>query len=205
VRKFQKNKNVKRFLSYVKKELKTAGFSIKISPTLNVFTPCKLKTSGYFLLDTKQIVVAGKSRWLEVLTHEFCHFLQYTSQCKQWITTNELDRCGYTIENIVDQKIKFTKPEINLIVEANRNLELDCEKRTVQLIQEWGLPINVEEYIQDCNVYLFLYTHINKNRKWHKKYPGDLPEIQEMVPTKFLKSYKKMPKGFEEMVNNNCF
>ena len=84
------------------------------------------------------------------------------------------------------------------------DLELDNEKRSVQLIKDFNLPINIEKYTRCANAYVLFYNWMLTSRKWCK--PGNTPYSNKAVVAacspKFNMRYDqlsaKMRLAFEE-------
>jgi hypothetical protein len=142
-----------------------------------------LPCSGYF--DEKNLVVATNKKnikeWLDVLVHESCHLDQFLEKSKLWVSdANSL----FLVEAWIHKK--------NISIERRdrgfRNtvaLELDCEKRTIAKIKEYGLDINKDEYIQKANSYLFAYLYALIYRKWYPT-PYENPRVWRKMPKNFL-------------------
>lgn len=67
-------------------------------------------------------------------------------------------------------------------------LELDCEKRAVEKIKKYKLNLNVEEYIQTGNVYLFSYFCFYHLKCWYdsKFRIYDQEELVNQMPKTYL-------------------
>jgi hypothetical protein len=46
-------------------------------------------------------------------------------------------------------------------------IELDCERRTVELLRNLQAPIDLDEYTQKANAYVMSYVNVRKTRKWY--------------------------------------
>jgi len=78
-------------------------------------------------------------------------------------------------------------------------LERNNEMRSVRLINEWGLSIDVDKYIKKANSYLMFYNWMKQTRRWCK--PNNMPyhnkRVVAAMPTNFKMDYTKLPKKFE--------
>lgn len=81
-----------------------------------------------------------KTKVLEIFTHEYCHFEQWVDNSLVWQKADR-DIFYYDLIDCID------------IAE----LELDCEKRTLNKIKVYELPINEIRYIQIANAYIASY------------------------------------------------
>ena len=79
-----------------------------------------------------------------------------------------------------------------------RDLELDNEKRSVKIIKEWGLPIDIKEYTQKANAYVNLYNRLAVTRKWPsvKNSPYKNPKIYKQMPKIFRMDYKNLSEKY---------
>lgn len=179
------------FLDHVKKECKSHGIKLdlrKRSGYLRIGG--NIMCSGYFDSENKELVVATKrTDWLDILVHEYAHLTQFADQCDAWVegasTTDEIDRWlgGEEIEDI----------ERHIV--ACRNLELNNEKRSIEIIKKFDLPIDVERYTKKANGYVYFYTWMLRTRRWSK--PGNSPYSNETVidamPKEFQEDYENLP------------
>ena len=138
--------------------------------------------------------------WLSVYVHESAHFLQYLDKDSIWHKGEDhVDK----LFNWFDNEGKATKRDVY----GCQMLELDCEKRAVELIKEYGLKLNLDRYYQESNAYLFIYNVAYETRKWPKKSPYKIPKIVDMMPTKHLNktAYKKSPSGYTRLIKKHCY
>lgn len=73
----------------------------------------------------------------------------------------------------IENKIELNENQLDEYIKLSRNVELDCERRSVSKIEAFNLPINVKEYIQKANSYIFFYTAMKKTKAWYV--PGKEP------------------------------
>lgn len=179
------------FLNHVKRECKSHGIKLDLRKRSSYLKMTgNIKCSGYFDSENKQLVVAIKRvDWIDILVHEYAHLTQFVDQCEAWVagasTTDEIDRwlSGEEIENIERHVVSC------------RNLELDNEKRSVEIVKKFDLPIDVERYTKKANAYVYFYTWMLKTRRWSK--PGNSPYSNETVieamPSEFQQDYENLP------------
>lgn len=142
--------------------------------------------------------------WVPVFLHEYCHYKQFKENSKKW--DNFLKVGGYKIWDWINNKIELNSSELKEIVNVTRDLELDCEKRVIKIIEKYELGcIDIKEYIKMSNAYMFFYSLLPKTRKWYTMAPYDFNNILKIVPDKFVDNYDIVPKGFELEVMKNCF
>ena len=146
-------------------------------------------TNGYFDSDNRVLACAtGKelNQWLPILIHEASHMDQYLENDPVFTDLLGLDETFKWNEGSED--VDFNK--INNEIASGIAVEVDCEKRTVEKIKQYGLEfvVGIEEYIQKSNSYVLFYLWMKKNRSWYKI--GFEPYNVKSV-------YSKMPKTFE--------
>jgi hypothetical protein len=75
-----------------------------------------------------------------------------------------------------------------------RDLELDNEKRTVNVIKKFGLDINLSEYIQKSNAYVQYYNYMYYNRAWctPTNSPHRVTDVWKNMPKTFNMKYNGM-------------
>jgi hypothetical protein len=153
--------------------------------------------------DEKKLVFAyatGQTldNWGPIFAHEFCHFLQWKDKEQIWydyknITTKE----SFDIYH----NLPISQERLDFCLDATREIELDCEKRTVQLFKKYKIPIDIKNYIRGANAYIHFYNHIKKYRQWYP--PGKMPyarkRLKEVASSRFYKDYNEIPLSMAEL------
>jgi hypothetical protein len=141
---------------------------------------------GYF--DTDKLVVCITKGWLENFVHESCHMEQYLTDTDLWnklsIGVNAFNRYC-TGELQLDNKALYDA--IQLVIAS----ELDCEKRVINKIKKYKLPIDIKEYKQRINTYLYTYLTFLKTYTWYDHHANR--EVYSLAPVRFQKKYRKVP------------
>lgn len=158
----------------------------------------KIYSAGYWDdSNNKQPVLAcqvtsKEQDWVPIFAHEYCHFQQWVDQCDSWKAARHVK--GDVMESILHNK-PVSEKILNSSLDAVRDLELDCEKRTVQLFKYYKVPINVREYIKRANCYIHFYNHIKDYRKWYEQdnKPYQNSKLLLMSSSKFYKNYDDIP------------
>lgn len=145
-----------------------------------------------------------QENWLITFLHESCHMDQWIEKTKEWndcIVADNVESLDL-VDLWLDRKIELSPRQLNRYINTSRNIELDCEKRAVNKIKKYKLPVNTEEYIQRANAYIFFYTLIKKTRKWYKieSAPYNNKEVWSQMPDYFISNYNKIPKKEEEIL-----
>lgn len=192
------NSKETRFVKWVKRQCKKYGVKCELRNVKYLKINGTIRCSGYFD-DTdsqpKLVVAMNQSDWLGILVHEYCHLTQWSDGIPLWKSAEtslvKVDEwlSGEEVENIEDH------------LAIVRDLELDNEKRSVELIRKWGLGIDVDNYIQKANAYVQFYNYLGKTRRWSK--PNNAPysnkNVVNAMPTTFRMNYKRMSKRVEKI------
>lgn len=195
------------FVRHVRKHIGEYGFTLVFGKGKRVNVG-NARCSGYFNYgrnkrERKIVVARGGETWLYVLAHEYCHFLQWLDQ-----SSNSLKKfddaqnivnhvsVGFVNKNLTQKQIKnaFTKIAEN---------ERDCERRTVKLLEDWGIAFNKDMYIKKANLYVYLH-HMWREHKFFTPhfdvYKSN--KLLKMLAGNFkVKSHLVVPKPVKEELN----
>jgi hypothetical protein len=171
------------------------------------------EVSGLFDSDNLELTVNTNKPtedWISIMIHESCHMDQHIEQCKEW--TN-LDVKGHDATTLLDmwlQHVIDLNPEqLKNVIDKVLEMELDCEKRSVEKIKKYKLPINVKEYTQKANAYMYFYRALAKTRKWtnKSKSPYSLTNIWKQMPSKLLNSQADYKESnlLVDLIVSECF
>jgi hypothetical protein len=155
-----------------------------------------IKCSGYFDDHSNKLAVAMKSTMaLEILVHEFGHLTQYIDNCKPWKNLGDsLDKMTAWLQG--EEIEDYSKH-----IDAARDMELDNEKRSVKIIKDFNLNINIDQYIKKANSYVYFYNWMKHTRRWSR--PTNSPyknaNLINIMPDQFQKSYKTIPKSIKKV------
>lgn len=161
------------------------------------------KCNGYFNDLTEGFngptlaISVGKpvEKWLPTLLHEFCHFKQWYYEDPLWMN---LRKNNIQEEDLLFDWIngkEFPDGFITELMPRVRDMELDCEKRVIELVNKRPtLPINPAEYTKNANAYINFYTYMAMKRKWYVigKEPYNNPEIIKLMSDKFDMDYDNL-------------
>jgi hypothetical protein len=182
----------KKFVNSVKRKCKYHNVNLVLSPSKHVILTDDYKNecSGYF--GEKLLVVAcGKPAedWIDIFVHESSHmdqWIQKDSRLEQW------DNATSSMWEYLCGNKLLNKAQLKNIVDSIIDLELDCEKRSVEKIKKWKLPIDLDDYIRVSNAYIFSYRLIGT----YKRFPTGIALDDKLInaaPKVFLKSYQQIP------------
>jgi hypothetical protein len=192
-------------------QLKSYNVEIKFTTNKKVFVDFdNTYTKGFFDDSSnprKPILACSVSgdleEWITVFAHEFCHFLQWKEKKKIWQEYSKLD--GDILERCINNK-PIKKQTLEKYLNCVRDMELDCEKRTVKLLKKYKLPIDYKKYIQAANIYVHYYNYIKICRSWYTKNgmpPYQIKEILDSVKPEFYKSYSEIPENLLLLFQKN--
>jgi hypothetical protein len=142
--------------------------------------------------------------WLPIFLHETCHKDQYLEKSDLWFAKigNEYDALlifDMWIDHHIELKPHQLRPVLTQIIEV----ELDCERRSVEKIKKFNLPINIQEYIQKSNSYIWYYHAAAYHRAYTQrsspytnvelwsKMPVDMDQNYSTINSKMLKLFTK--------------
>jgi hypothetical protein len=188
------------FVKWVKNECKKHGVECCLRKVKYLRLEKTIKCSGYFDDGCgggapKLVVAVNRPDWLEILVHEYCHLTQWKSGYKLW------NRAGESLHHIEKWLSGERVSRISNHLANARDLELDNEKRSVELIKKWNLDIDVDNYIRKANAYIQFYNYLRMSRKW--SLPSNSPytnkNLLSVMSNKFNMNYKKMSKRVEKI------
>lgn len=150
----------------------------------------------------KLIIATDKElqSWVEILIHESCHLDQYLE-----IGSYDKFKCADKLFDLLE--INPFSREIPQLIIQTRDIELDCERRSLDKIYEYGLLwlIDPKNYIKKANAYLLFYTYMLTSRRWYDVPPYDIPEIVENCPDYFLNDYNILDDKLKDIYDRTYF
>lgn len=144
-----------------------------------------------------RIATGGDQKtWLEVFLHETCH-LDQAQENQEWF--NSIDPHIADLDNWLDNKetkLPVSWETVSKIVE----LEHDCEKRAIEKIKTFSLPINIDNYSQKANAYLKSYIQTLNDKKWDST-PYTNPDKWRSMP-KTLMTMQELDEIAQKTLSN---
>ena len=204
------NQNVEKFISHVKSECLSVGVVFKPYKRSYIRLTDDIKCGGFFddgsstEPGSRKATLAfaqGRPDYLELLVHEYCHLTQWAEQIPLWLAS---DSSLTIVDNWLSGK-EYSEEEIHAAISNSRDLELDNEKRSVEMMKRWELPIDTDLYTQKSNAYVLFYNWIKLSRKWSnpKNPPYGNPVILTAMSKRFDMDYEKLTPELIELFNNN--
>jgi hypothetical protein len=184
------------FINHVKKTCKIYGVKCSLRNVKYVKMDDNVKCSGWFDEEKPELVVAmNRPDWIEILAHEYSHLTQWVEQIKIW---KEAEVSLSKVWEWLDGK---NVKNIDKHISVARDVELDNEKRTVEVIKHFELDVDLEHYIKKANAYVHFYNYMKKTRKWCK--PNNNPykneKVKSIMSTKFDMNYNVLLPEIEKV------
>lgn len=191
-----RDKKWKRFLEHVIEQCKLKNVELDLRKSKYLELSDNIKCGGYFDSDIPKLACAMDHKESKtLLIHEYCHMTQWLDEIPLWNESAE------SIE-LVDKWLGGEDVEnIGKHVRISKDLELDNEKRAVQIMKDWDLEIDIEDYIRKSNAYVLFYLYLEKSRKW--SVPGNSPytnkRVLELMSSKFDMNYDVLDPSIEKI------
>jgi hypothetical protein len=180
------------FIQYVKDECKKHGIKCSLRNTKFVSLGKGSKCSGYFDSANK-ILVCSMNRLdaIEILVHEYCHLTQWVENIAIWRICDELNTFQLMDEWLQGNEVK----NIKKVLSYNRDLELDNEKRSVEMCKRFNLNVDLIHYAKKANSYIYFYNWMKESRRWCKPLnsPYKNTRLIEAMPEHFNNNYNVLP------------
>lgn len=140
-------------------------------------------------------VACGKSikTWLLIFVHETCHLDQYLEKLPIWDKTLNGVPTTDLMDRWLNKSIELTDYELKIIFDNVIDLESDCERRSVEKIKQWELPIKIDTYIKKSNAYIWSYRLIQETRNWDYSAAYTYSNIWKTMPKSFPVNYDELP------------
>jgi len=162
--------------------------------------------SGYFDDVLKELYVATKKSqkdWFETFIHEYCHFQQWMEREPTFMKLTHNRQLDNDIWDWIQGKGNISIQRFRRSMRAYRQMELNCERRVIKLIDKYNLSVDKKEYIRSANVYVLFYGLLESIKKWYKFSPFN-KRLYVFVPDTFIRSFK-IPPGFKEKILKICY
>lgn len=167
------------------------GVPVLMSPEASVALSDGSRCSGFFEEEPLLLHVSTgvpEHDWLGILMHEYSHLTQWAEKCAIYV---EHKKAPDVWAWLAGKPVRNAKKA----VAVTRELEADCERRTVRLLHELKAPLDPAVYCQQANAYIHFHNVMAEKRKWVKA-PGVLrrPEVYRHFNTTMDEDFSKTPK-----------
>lgn len=172
-------------------ELRQEGVTLKLSESDHILY-METRCSGFFIDSPLTFALAkGRKDSFEIFLHEYSHFTQYKENSPFW-TGNKIHsfEAGDIIDLWISGKVDLNPVQLDDIFRRVMAVEYDCEQRTVQLIKDNSLDVNIENYIKKANAYVLSYQLVKKYRRWY---------VEGMSPYSVESIIEKMPSEWKDI------
>lgn len=165
-------------------------------------------TAGFFYEVKPPILAVATGvdfkKWILTLIHESCHMDQYFDKSISAERRKQWEEGIIDFFSWLEGSKELTRRQISKALDALIDCELDCEKRSIEKIKKWDLPISIERYTRMANTYFFGYHIIAETRKWYNRL-YEIKEVWRHFPEKFLplSEYKKLAPHHKEIFYAN--
>lgn len=187
------DKKHRQFINHVRQHLKIYNGKLILGKGKSVNVEGS-RCSGCFDDNVIYIRVATKApNFLDVLLHEYCHFLQWVHKSKIYKTADK--HCSIVVDWFYGKE--YSSQKIKKAFYWVRKMERECEQYAVKLIDKYELPIDKEKYIRQANCYIYAHYFMEEKRKFwaFKKNPYESKIVQKTMPSNFKAlSHKTIPK-----------
>lgn len=194
------------FVKHVRHQCKRYGCKLKLIYKELLEEEDGSTCEGYFSDDPLELVVATRclyTDFISTLVHEYSHFEQWIEESKYFAGGKYFSGGKYNYHSILERWIggeNFTKKTIERTIDVVRNCELDCERRSVENIKKYNLPINIEKYCKNASAYIYFYNFIKKTRVWETKHkPSDCKKIIDIMPTDLSGNFSRTPRNIMKL------
>ena len=198
-------------ISHINTRAKENNIKLLLEKSKSIFYPnSNLIVNGYFDIKTMALAVAidkPLSDWIMLFAHESSHMDQWIDKCVCWNNSiiDEFDSTEYIDKWISGEE--FSQDFVDKIITYTRDLELDCERRTIEKAKFYNLPVNITEEIQKANSYIYFYTLLRDFRKWSlpEKSPYQLEEVWRKMPESFDVDHSVVSNDLRDLYFNHCY
>jgi hypothetical protein len=177
------------------------GISVTLSPTPTVMSG-GLECMGWFDDKSMQLQVAIDrpiGEWLSTFVHESCHKDQFVEKSPAWDTKIGTHDTCEILDMWLERIVELSPEQLAVVIDKVQMVELSCERRSVEKICKWGLPIDVELYTRRANAYVWFYRTLPLTRRWVTA-PYNNPALLALMPPHFDNDYRTLPDGFLQII-----
>jgi hypothetical protein len=168
---------------------------------------------GYFEShgDEGTLVVAkkvNKKDFFETLVHESCHMDQWIEKSKEWeVFANCAEDSDERLHLWARCEISLKQKQVENYFDKYVNVEIDCEKRTVEKIKKYNLNIDTKRYIQKVNAFILFQRAILQKYRIYKRQKGNVPPyalkaLVDQMPTRFVPDYSKVSRRLQKIFDS---
>lgn len=177
-------KNILNFIKHVEDVCVSQNIKLVLYPKREYY-----ESTG--ILSDKLLVVCidyPLDVWLSTLVHEYGHLEQDINGAHQ-------------ISSDIFTWLKHKKKHSSTLYKL-RDMELDCERRSLKNIDRFKLPLKKSEYAKKAAAYIHYYNYMLINPVWPKIPPSSIDEIVNVMPNSLRGNFQKLGK-YESIYRKN--
>jgi len=191
---------IDRFVSKAVIELINSNIGVEFinKSRIEYFTDSGVSYNCDGCFDSEKLTVAidkDKKDWFITFIHEYCHYLQMVSNDPCFFNQDV-----YGVDEFENWINKETEIKDNLLKKAIKSIQLcehNCDKKAVELIKAYKLPINTSDYIKQSNAYVFTYEFQRRYRTNLNTPFYEVFEVWSLFKDSWYSDYSKLPKNIE--------
>lgn len=183
-------KAVAKFLGHIEEQCEENNVALIYHPS-DFIGPERCR--GYFAEpegggegELKVAVKNDISDWFPVLVHEYCHLLQWIDKEPTYkaCTIGKEGDAGTFMDYWLEKQVDLDDDKRSEYFKKVREMELNNERRAVDIIKIWNLPINLNRYIRQASAYIYFYIAAEKFQCWYdpKANMFSDPELMATMP-----------------------
>ena len=200
------NKTTRNFIQAEIAHCKQHKIKVEILKDLNL-----VECNGHFADNSNACLTVYTNNnideWLPVFVHETCHKDQYLEKTDIWNKRigNEYDALEI-FDMWIDHHIELLPHQLRPVLENIVQVELDCERRSAIKIQKYDLPIDLNEYIQKSNAYIWYYHAAAHTRAYTQRIsPYINPDVWTKMPLDFNRNYSNIKSKMLKLYLKHCY
>lgn len=159
------------------------GVALQVDPERYV-NDGETDSNGWFDGTIPKLAYAkGHDLWFPVALHEYNHMCQWKEKDPVFFSDEMASADDYLWEWL-SREVELTPEDARKYAMVYLQLELNCERRSLQMITDLDLPLDPERYAQTANAYILFYHLVLKHRKWYEieEEPYHIEEIVSAMP-----------------------
>jgi hypothetical protein len=197
----------KAFVEFVRKTIGEYGLKLVLRNSSWLMAD-GFSCHGWFDIDDEkeifEIRVATKNpRWIEVLAHEYSHFLQWRKGTHLYrVCFGPTNKYAEVVEDWICGK-EYDRRRVKRAFNAYRAMERECELIATKVMQRHGIEYDHERYAQEANCCLYMYHFMERRRiKDFKKDPLSWRMLRKMPSSFRAQSHKVLPKEVSDLLED---
>ena len=205
---------VEAFINHVEIDTRKHGIELRFVHSSIVSLPDDpaYECVGYFIAYPQKLLVVATNKprdeWLSVLAHEYSHFVQWKEGAEVWHANHVDGMDGEAwLDDWIHERVELEHDTIHEIMKSTLAVELDAERRAMDYLRGFALPLDPEVYAKKANASLYYYPIIPKTRRWFEINPYDVDGVVSQMPSGLLRvqDYIDIPKYYESIYMQHCF